>query len=364
MKKIILSICIIFSINFAFAANKKVTENDSIKAYRNAVIAFDEMDYGKALKYSEDAILLRKQQIDKELVKLKNSLTSKRVQSAGDNITLILQILEERHENESKNIINNYLRKKGVDYFDNSIQKMMDYMESSKVYPEAQKIIGDIYKLEGEYDFAEEYYSLALKNANVLDIYDERYEILYMLADISRLKNDPEQMEIRLLNILTDDSYYKDSTLLSSMLFTIKSNKKGTMEKLFNLYRANSFVSIDAYNQLAQYYYDNDKKEKALQFAALSAVTTFSKIIDIISARNSEYEYENLSTFFQEAVFYNDIVEWGSKNQAWKSFNILAKYSIDSGYVTFAKELLTVIEQFSPEVYWQRDAVLQLEYLD
>lgn len=364
MKK---SIClfIVTLFNFIiFAAGKNLTENESIKAYRNAVIAFDDMDYGTALKYSEDAILLRKQQIDKELVKIKNSLTSKSVQSAGDNITSVLKILEDRNEKESLNIINNYIKKKGLDYFNNSISNLMEYMESSKVFPEAQKIIGDIYKLEGEYKFAEEYYSLALKNADVLDIPDEKYEILYMLADISRLENDFEKMEIRLLNILTDDIYFKDNALLKAMNNTICSNKKGSMEKLFLLYRANSFISIDAYNQLAQYYYENDKKDRALEFAALSAVTTFSKFIDVISARNSEFEYENLANFFQEATFYDDLVEWGSKNQAWKSFNILAKYATDLGYKTFARELLVVLVQFSPETYWQRDAVLQLEYFD
>ena len=364
MKKSVCFLLSIFCFSLIFCAERKSIENESIKAYRNALTAFDDMDYGKALKYSEDAILFRRQQIDNELEKLKKSLSSKRVHSAGDSISAIVDVLNERNENESAAIINSYLKKKGEAYFDNSMQKLMNYMASAKVFPEAQKIIGDVYKLEGEYQFAEEYYSLALKNADVLDIPDEKYEILYMLADISRLKGDSAKMETRLLNILSDDLYFKDKALTDAMLNTLRSGKQGTVEKLFMLYRANSFISIDAYNQLARYYYDNDRKEKALQFAALSAVTTFSKIIDVIKSRNSEYEYTNLSTFFQEAVFYADLVEWGSKNHAWESFNILAKYAAEMGYKAFAKELLKVLAQFSPEQYWQRDAVLQLEYME
>ena len=90
----------------------------------------------------------------------------------------------------------------------------------------------------------------------------------------------------------------------------------------------------------------------------------FSKIVEILYERNSTYEYTDLSTFMQEASFYDDIVQWGSKNSAWKSFNILARYSIESGYKRFSEELLKVIAQFSPEKYWQRDAVLILENIN
>ena len=42
---------------------------------------------------------------------------------------------------------------------------------------------------------------------------------------------------------------------------------------------------------------------------------------------NTEYAYSSLAKFFQEAAFYNDIVTWGNDSNAWRSFNILAKYN-------------------------------------
>lgn len=364
MKKAVTLFLSIFVIFSTFAKDNYRINEQSINAYRNAIIAFDNKDYGTALKHSEDAILYRRQQIDKQITTLKTSLTSKRVQTAGDDINAILKVLTDRKEYDSTDIINHYLKKMGNEYFENSMQKLLDFLESSKVFPEAQKIIGDIYKLEGEYTFAEEYYNLALKNADVLDIPDDKYEILYMLAEISRLNNDLPLMETRLLNILTEDDFYKDKALTDAVINTLKSNRKGSMEKMFTLYRASSFLSIDAYNQLAEYYFNQGYMDKALHFAALSSITTFTKIITIIESRNSEYEYTNLSTFMQEATFYSDIIEWGKDNQAWKSFNILAKYACACGYTSFARELLVIIAQFSPEVYWQKDAVLQLEYMN
>ena len=66
----------------------------------------------------------------------------------------------------------------------------------------------------------------------------------------------------------------------------------------------------------------------------------------------------------QEASYYDDVIEWGRKNLAWKSFNILASYATEAGYKNFSKALLRVIARYTPETYWQRDAVLQLEHIN
>lgn len=343
------------------AADKKDKIDESIEAYRMAIEAMDAQEYGKVLKYSEDAILYRKQRIENQINTLKNSLSAKRVQAAGDHFDPVLNVLDNRKEYETASIINYYIKKKGKDYFEDSVSNLLKYLENSKDFPEAHKIIGDIYKLEGEYSFAEEYYLMALQKSDVLDIPDEKYEILYMLAEISRLENDFPKMEVRLLNILAEDKNFRDSALKRSMKGTIAANKKDSMEKFFNLYRADSYNCINAYNQLAEYYHEEKENEKALEYAALAVITGFSRINEILSLRNSVYEYENLEGFFQEASFYSDVIEWGSKNQTWKSFNILAAYSTEAGYKNFSTALLRVLARYTPESYWQRDAVLQLE---
>ena len=361
MKKTFL-LFILISFCFAlFAADNTAKTDESVVAYRNALEAMDALDYGTALKYSEDAILYRKQRIEKQISTLKNSLSAKRVQAAGERFEPILNVLENRGENETAGIINFYLKKKSKEYFNDSINNLLDYMESCMAFPEAHKLIGDIYKLEGEYVFAEDYYRMALDNAEVLDIPDEKYEILYMLADISRLKNDLPKMEVRLLNILTDDSNYKNNALKRSMKETISGNKVDSFDKFFNLFRADSYVCINAYNQLAEYYHDVGESQKALEFASLAAITSFTRINEILESRNSIYEFENFEVFIQEASFYDDVIEWGSRNQVWKSFNILARFAHEAGYKNFSLKFLKILAQWSPEKYWQRDAVLLLE---
>ena len=364
MKKTVLFFILAVTSVYFIAAETKFKTDESIVAYRNAVEAMDEQNYGKALKYAEEAILYRRQRIENQINTVKNSLSAKRVQAAGDSFDPVLAVLENRKEYETADIIKYYLKKKGKDYFEDSIKNLLEYLENSMAFPEAHKIIGDIYKLEGEYQFAEEYYMMALDKADVFDISDEKYEILYMLAEISRLEDDLPKMEIRLLNVLSEDKNYKDAALKRAMIGTISANKKDSMEKFFNLYRANSYNSISAYNQLAEYYHDAHKLEKAIEFASLAVITSFTRINEILNSRNSVFEYENLSGFMQEASMYEDIIEWGSQNSAWKSFNLLAKYTTEANYKNFSTELLRVIARYTPETYWQRDAVLQLENIN
>lgn len=359
-RKKILFNCVLFLFMASLFSQMNLNE-ESKKNYRLALESFENKNYGDALKYSEFAILYRRKLIEKQIESLKTSLTSRQVQTAGDEIDSILEILIERKENVSVEIIDYYLKRKGIEYFDNSMQKLLTYLQESLLFPEAQKLIGDIYRLEGEYDFAETYYLLALDNAAVLDIPEQKYEILYLLAEISRLKKDYDKMEVRLLNLLVEDKNFKDKNLISSMVRTIKSSKKGTMEKFFTLYRADSYIFIDAYNQLAEFYYKNQELSKALEFACLSAITSFSKISEILEERNLDYEYSTFAKFLQEASFYDDVVEWGKSSSAWKSFNILAKYAKENECKTFARELLVSLAQFSPVLYWQKDAVLLLE---
>ncbi len=357
-------ISILFFLSFEVFAKNSQINSDSIKAYRNSLEYFDKMEYGKALKYAEDAILFRKQESDYELKVLHNSLTAKAVVNVGNNIKDVLAILNERGEQESIDIINFYLRIKSEEFFEGDITNLTKYIKRIELYPEAYKVIGDIYKLEGEYDFAEQYYNMALENAEILDIPNQMYDILYMLAEISKLEKNYPQMEVRLLNILVYDHYYKNQALFNSMMGTIKSNRNNSLEKFFNLYRASSYYCLIAYNELIDYYLSLNENDKALKLSALSVLTGFTKIYEILKSRNPDYEYENLSTFFQELSYYSDIIEWGTQNNVWKSFNVLAKITKESGYDIFSKELLKVLAQFTPDSYWQKEAVLQLEMFD
>ncbi|MCF0124330.1 MAG: hypothetical protein HUJ68_00970 [Clostridia bacterium] len=309
----------------------------------------------------EDAVLSRKQKMEREISLLVNAVEPQEVSRAGDKISDVVPVLLSRDEYEVVNLIEFYLKKKGEDFFENSLSFLLSYMDSIKVFPEAQKLMGDIYKIEGEYQFAEMYYHEALKNTNVLDIPDERYVILYELADISRLQNDEAEREARLLSILTEDKVFLDKVFINSLVRVINLNKKDSHEKFFTMYRADSYYMMKAYSELAEYYQKNGCADKALTFVSLQVITGFTKILSIVEKRNINFEYNGLASVLFECALYPDIVKWGIENDLWKGFYNLAVISRENDSYLFADNLLKILAEYLPEDYYRKACVLLIK---
>ena len=359
MKRISLFLIILFSSINCFAQHG-INSKSSV-AFRNAQSCFESKEYGKALKYAEDAILYRKEQVTADYDMIQTSLSSREVQKAGDNIDNIITVLNSRDEYECADLILYYNSR---DNFEGSIKKLLEYIKNNEQYPEAQKLIGDIYKLEGEYAFAEQYYLMALNNANCLDVPDERYEIIYLLADLSRLNKDFDTMEIRLLNIIGKDQNEKNKILTRSIRNTVSKNNAAAIEKFFQMYRADNYFSLRAYLELADYYQSINEFEKAFEYSSLAVITGFSKVYDVIAKRELDFTYTDIAAFLDIIPFHSDILKWGSDNGLWQSFNLFCTICGQNGYDKFSAELLKILAFHAPQKYWQEDAVLRLDKLD
>ncbi len=359
MKRTVLFIVLsIFYLNL-FAQNS--LNSKSIISFRNAQVSYENKEYGKALKYAEDAIVYRKEQLKADYETIAQSIAAREVKRAGDNIENIIPVLTERDEYDVINLINTY-NSKGI--FDNSISKVLEYIKNQEEYPEAQKLIGDIYKIEGEYDFAEQYYLKALENAAVLDIPDERYEIIYLLADLSRLRGEYDQMEIRLLNIIGKEQNERNQTLARSMKKTVSKNNGDAIEKFFTMYRAQDYFCLKAFYELAEYYLSINEYDKAFTYSAIAVITGFTKVYSVVSKRDIDFEYKNIADFLDIIPYHNDIVTWGSDNDVWRSLNLFCEVCSKCGYDKFSYEFLSILAFHSPQRYWQQDAVLKLDKLD
>ena len=359
MKKTLFAFCFIslITVSSGFSVENQNNKRDTF-VYADAVDAFESGNYGRALKLCEDAVLSRKQKMTSEIELLKDACQPQEVSRAGDKISEVLPVLLSRDEYEAVALIKSYLNKKGESFFNDSVKNLFSYLESILVFPEAQKLMGDIYKIEGEYDFAEMYYREALKNAEVLDIPDEKYDILYLLAEISYLKGDKEQREARLLSVVSEDKVFKDKALINSMTRCIRQNKKDSIHKFFNLYRADSYYMMKAYSELSEYYLSEKHPEKALEFVSLEVITGFTKILGIIQKRDISYEYEGLESFLFQCSLYPDLVQWGTENGLWKGFYDLAIISQKNDCYLFADSLIKILAEYLPEEYYRKAAVL------
>lgn len=317
--------------------------------------AYDNLDYSNALNLALKSKESRKDKVDWEIMTLENSFKPAEVKYVGDELSAIIPVLIERQDYDAIEIINRYFKIKEKDFYSDSAKKLLKYIKSNREFPEADFLIGNIYRLEGEYDFAKKYYSTALKYSDILDIPSEKYDILYSLVELSLLQKDTKEYEKYLLLIIGHDSFYRDENMMSAMERTLKGTTADTLEKFFKLYRADNFNLLNAYIALSEFYQSKDQKQKALHTSALGALTGFTKVLGVVSNRNPEYKYTDLGSLFVEVSLYSDIIEWGIDNSVWKGFYQFAEQALKNDYPVFAKQLFSVLEIFSPEEYW-RDA--------
>ena len=332
-----------------------------LQTYRQAIDFYNNQEYGKALKYAEDSIVYKKDLIQSEVNLLVNSLAPKEVSSVGEKIDNVLKILTEREDKDAIDIINKYLKLKGYDFFQDSISNLLDYIKGNIDFPEADKLIGDVYKIDTEYDFAKYYYEKALKKSEILNIPNEKYEILYMLADIEYLQNNFSEMEKWLLMIIAEDNNYKNKALQTSLVNTINKNNKKAVEDFFKLYRADGIYCIQAYDKLSSYYKVNNQTEKALFFSSLSVLTIYSRLYNYIEKRESDFKYIDFASFLKDLTFHQDLLDWCDEMSFWKKLNEFSRIVAFSGNNEFSKSLLRILMKNIPVEYYQKEAVLLLE---
>ena len=360
MKKIFIFILTLFLSAEVFTAASE-TFRDFRKLFLDAQIAFDAQDFGQSLKLIELAKKARKERIDWELNTLKNSFRPAEVKYAGDSLITVKSVLLNKQDYDAIDIIDSYERFYGKNRFEDSVKKLLAFIETQYPYPEADFMAGKIYRLEGEYAFAHKFYSQAYRDAAVLDVPDEKYDILYALAENSLVQKRYEDYEKYLLLVAGLGNDYKNETLLDAMMNTIKSPKPDCMDKFFSLYRADNYRLLKAYYELAEYYSSAGEKQKTLKTAALCALTGFSRIYSIVLTRNPEFIFTGLSSLLKEASTYPDIVDWGVDNNVWKGFNFFAEECFRNECSVFAIKLYSVLKDCSPENYWKAEAAIRLD---
>lgn len=327
---------------------------------RKALDFYDAANYGDALAYAELAKQSRRREIEWREFSLDTAQRSRDVRRAGDNLTDVLPVLEANGQTAAKSIIEETLNRYGESFFGNSFQKVKDFIALQDAYPEADFLIGKIYRVEGESALAFDFMNRALRGARWLDVMNQQYDMLYELADLSYDLGRLDDYEKYLLLVLKDDRFYTNPSFMNAMLRTLGTETPDAVEKFFLLYRDENDIPLEACALLSDYYKERNQLKKALECSALGAVISFSKLFYILRDRIPTYNYTNLSDLLLKAADYEDIVVWGNNNKVWELFYSLSQIAAAYGKPVFSRTLLEVLASAEPEPYWQKKATASL----
>ena len=332
---------------------KKENFTDDKYLIYDARLCIKSGEYSRALKFAEDAKNIRKNQVTFQVRTLENAFKPMEVKRKNNVLSDIINTLQKRQDYNALDIIDFYVQQKSLNYFDNSSKNLISYILSRESFPEADWIIANVYKLEGEYNLAKQYLLSALENESLLDVNSEKYDIMYELADISFIEKNMEDYEKYLLLVLSDDSNFKNDSYSDALMNVVKSGGEDVLEKFFLLFRNKNYKALRSYLSLSEYYETLEQKERAVKLSALAALTSFSKIYTVITERNVSFEYSDCASLLKEMSNYSDVCQWALTNNVWKNFLDFADKIRGLGYNVFADKMYSLVATHSPSEYWK-----------
>ncbi len=321
-------------------------------------LKMEQGEFGEALNYVNYARQVHEKEMSEKYDYLFHAIQAKQVKREGDNIYSVYSILKERENYDACKILDDIFLTHPPIFFDKSMEKLMSWLKKRIVFPETDFLTGKIFFAEGEYAQAMHYYKKAWDNREFLEIPDERFRIIYAMADTALLLRHYDEQEKYLLLVLTEDPIYGTTSLesptLQAMINTIEKEKN--VEKFFLLYRHNKQIALKAYIDLTKIYMDMGNYQRALTTSSLAAIIIISSLDTEVSKTDYNYSYNNLSQLLNKLHRKNEICKWAEENNFWQGLINFADCLSASDKRKQAKDLYKKLSQSLPSLKYAQEA--------
>ena len=362
-KKTLVLIALIVSIlawrsPYAQAASKG--EAEAWRVLEEAEYAYENGEFGEALKLCDKARLRHESTINSYISILTKAIIPSEVKHAGDGLDAVYAILEKRNDSSALSVLDTLYLVKPPKNFGNSLQKLLSWLHGRIVYPEADILAAKVYEAEGELIVARTFYEKAWQSRAFLEVPDDWYTIAYRMAEISERQGDYGAQEKYLLLVLTGDPVFgapgKESQTLLAMMRTIRENS--SLDKFFSLYRHDAMPALSAYQDLSYYYYRLSGKriDRAFPVAVLASCTSITALSRTVSLVDFQYVYRDFNDLLVRSGKSAKVIKWATDNRIWDSFMLFASIMYEDGERDQAMALWDSLASYCPDAVVARKA--------
>jgi tetratricopeptide (TPR) repeat protein len=182
-------------------------------------------------------------------------------------------------------------------------------------FPEAEIALGDIYRAEGAYALAKRQYDKAWDRQAGFEIPEEKYTVLYRLAELAEMQNKYGDMESDLLRVLEEQPSAAGSQHEALQNAMKKTYLEKGLDQTFRLYRLErvSFAAT-AHSRLGWLFYRTGRFDSgsagAIMHLLLALDIMVTEMMAELRRADPEYVYSTLEDFLGRAARRENVAQY------------------------------------------------------
>ena len=297
--------------------------------------------YGDALRFFEDSRENRKNYYAKMERDLITVLSIHAVRMLGDDLSLLERYIEKEFRVDAADALKELYYRVPRERLRNSSNSALTELGRLKNYPEAEYWLGEVFRMEGEFNIALAQYQKAYDQRTLLENPEFRTEILYKMADVRLLRREYAEMTKTMEEILKDDTLWsRESFTRSTMLRSLETNG---VNRFLMLFRHKEPAMEKAHRTMGLYYYSNGRHDRAAEHLLFAFLIQNSVLIDALLTSQYDYTFSNLPNLIDDISRRRDLVGYLDGIEYYKTLYYLANSLYGINRRASAREIWTFL---------------------
>jgi tetratricopeptide (TPR) repeat protein len=228
-----------------------------------------------------------------------------------------------------------------------ALRLLRQAVEQRAFFPEAEMAIGDIYLQEGALELAETQYRKVLRPEYLdgLRVGEDRYRVLYSLAEIQEIRGEYAEMQKSLEEILQKQPEYADQGQQRFRTALLRSYLTRGLDHALRLYRLEGAgFALAAHAKLGWFNYRTGRYEPAsLQHSLFALDSIVTEAMVELRLTDPTYEYRSLTDFLRAALRREAVRIYLTESGFFRIAYYLAAAASAAGHASRAAELWRVL---------------------
>ena len=324
--------------------------------YGNAMMAFEDARRGREDRFTR---------LEQDFIFF---LSTPEVRRLGDSLELIEWYIADRRNGDAAAILSEVFYYTPRQSFADSVLKVLDEFERLKAYPEAEYWLGETYRVEGEPGLALRQYRRALNAKDLLETPGFDVEILYKIASMHGLRQEYQEMEKILLEILRSRSpipsgresiyWVSEGGSINAAMFRILENDG--IDHFIRLYRNDDIRLERAHRRLGNFYYATSRHGVATEHLLFSFMIQNSLLVKEIRRQHYDFEFSTLANLMSALERRDDLKTWMTEVQYYRTAYYLGAALSAFGKPVPARQIWNFLAAHPEAGEWQEKSRSQL----